>query len=89
LAAAHHFLLHGLVVASEVDLPAPRISARAPDVVYRVDLEAALPEPSHSRSDDPGDPWATEHWLGDRLAVEFPARATFEVSRTEVVLIRD
>lgn len=89
MAAAHHFLLHGLVVASEVDLPAPRIAARASDIAYRVDLGAALPDSAHSRSDDPADPWATEHWLGDRLAVEFPARATFEVSRTEVVLIRD
>lgn len=89
MAAAHHFLLHGLVVASEVDLPAPRIPASVPDITYRVNLGAALPAPSHSRSDDPGNPWATEHWLGSRLAVEFPGRAMFEVSRTEVTLIRD
>lgn len=89
MAAAHHFLLHGLVVASEVDLPAPRISAREADLTYRVDLDAVLPEPTHSRPDDPTDPWAIEHWLEGRLAVEFPGRATFEVSRTEVTLLRD
>jgi len=35
------------------------------------------------------EPWATEHWMGARLAVEFPGRATFEVSRTEVALVRE
>jgi hypothetical protein len=89
LAAAYHFLLHGLVVASEVDLPAPQIPARPADITYRMNLAAALPAPSHSRFDDIDDPWATEHWLGKRLAVEFPGRATFELSRTEVALVRD
>jgi hypothetical protein len=89
LAAEYHFLLHGLVVASEVDLPAPRIPARRADISYRMNLGAALPAPSHSRSDDLDDPWATEHWLGRRLAVEFPGRATFELSRTEAALVRD
>jgi hypothetical protein len=54
-----------------------------------VNLGAALPTPSHSRSDDPDDPWATEHWLGNYLAVEFPGRAMFEVSPSEVALVRD
>jgi hypothetical protein len=89
LAAAYHFLLHGLVVASEVDLPAPQTPARPADITYRVNLGAALPAPSHSRSDDVDDPWATEQWMGTRLAVEFPGRARFELSHTEVVLVRD
>ena len=77
------------MVASEIDLPAPRIPARPADITYCANVGAAQPAPSHSRSDDPDDPWATEHWSGTHLAVEFPGRATFEMSRTEVALVRD
>jgi hypothetical protein len=87
--AAHYHLIHGLVVASEVELPAPRIGARPPDVTYRIALDAALPHPSHSRTDDAADPWYVDQWLDGRLAVEFPRQATFELSRTEVTLVRD
>lgn len=89
MAAAHNFLLHGLVVASELDLQAPRTAARAPDISYRLDLGAALPASAHTRADDPEKPWAIEHWLEGRLAVEFPGRAMFEVSRRDVALVRD
>lgn len=88
MAAVHHHLLHGLVVASEIELPAPRVPARRPDIIFRVNLGAALPVPSHSRSDDPEEPWATEHWHGGGIAVEFPGRATFAISRTEASLVR-
>jgi hypothetical protein len=89
VAADYHCLIHGLVIASEVDLPVPRIKPRLPDVTYRVALSTTLTAPSHSRSDDADDPWYVEHWFGSRLAVEFPGRATFELSRTDVVLVRD
>ena len=89
MATEYHFLLHGLVVASEIDLPARRIPPRRPDITYRVSLGAQLPAPSHSRSDDTDDPWATEHWTGGRVAVEFPGRATFKLGRAEVALVRD
>jgi hypothetical protein len=89
VAAAHHYLIHGLVVASEVELPAPRIEPRPADVTYRVALDATLPPSSQSRTDDAADPWYVEHWMNGRLAVEFPQQATFEVSRTEVTLVRD
>ena len=82
-------LIHGLVLASEVELPIPRIESRRADITYRVALDTTLPASSHSRSDDPDDPWAVEHWIDNRLAVEFPGWATFEVSRSEVVLLAD
>jgi hypothetical protein len=89
VAADYQCLIHGLVIASEVELPVPRIQPRSADVTYRIDLDTTLPASSHSRSDDADDPWYVEHWIGGRLAVEFPGRATFELSRTEVALIRD
>jgi hypothetical protein len=79
--------MHGLVIASEVELPLPRIDSPA-DVTYRVALDTRLPSPSHSRTDDAADPWYVEHWMDGRLAVEFPRRATFELSPTEVTLVR-
>jgi len=85
--ADYHCLIHGLVLASEVDLPIPRIEQRPADVTYRVALDTTLPPSSHSRSDDSDDPWAVEHWIGSRLAVEFPGWATFELSRSDVVLV--
>jgi hypothetical protein len=89
VAAACHYLIHGLVIASEVELPLPRVDGRPADVTYRVELGATLPVTSHSRTDDATDPWYIEHWMGGRLAVEFPQRATFELSPTEVALVRD
>jgi hypothetical protein len=89
VAAACHYLIHGLVIASEVELPAPRIEARPADVTYRIALGATLPSSSHRRTDDAAHPWYVEHWVDGRIAVEFPQRATFEVSRTEVALVRD
>jgi hypothetical protein len=82
-------VIHGLVLASEVKLPVPCIEPRPADITYRIALDTTLPAPSHSRSDDAEDPWAIDHWLGTRLAVEFPGCATFELSRTEVALVAD
>lgn len=82
-------LIHGLVLASEVALPIPPIETSRPDVTYRIALGTPLPASSHRRSDDPDAPWAVEHWLDGRLAVDFPHRATFELSRAEVVLTCD
>jgi hypothetical protein len=89
VAADYHCVIHGLVLASEVDLPVPRIEPRPADITYRVALDRTLPPSSHIRSDDPDDPWYVEHWIGSRLAVEFPGRATLELSRSEVALVRD
>jgi hypothetical protein len=85
-----HYLIHGLVLASPVELPLPAVAARPPDVIYRHALGSELREaPTHSRADDPDDPWAIEHWMSDRLAVEFPGQATFELSRENVALVAD
>ena len=90
VAADLHYLIHGLVLASPVELPLPSVAARPADVVYRLAPESEVPQaPSHSRADDPDDPWAIEHWIGDRLAVEFPGRATFELSRESVSLVAE
>ena len=87
--AAHYHLIHGLLVASEVELPVPRIYACPTDVTYRVALDVPLAASSFRRTDDAADPWYVEHWLDGRLAVEFPRRATFVLSRTAVTLVRD
>jgi hypothetical protein len=89
VSADYHCLIHGLVLASEVELPIPRIRAREADLTYRVALEPTRPPGRHHGSDDPDAPWAIEHWHGTRLAVEFPGFATFELSRTEVTLVAD
>lgn len=84
------YQIHGLALASEVELPLNRLSLRPPDVTYHVALGAPpLPASGHSRADDPDDPWAIEHWVDGRLAVEFSGWATFELSRDEVVLLTD
>jgi hypothetical protein len=58
--------------------------------VYRLSPGSKLPQlRSLSRADDPDDPWAIEHWVAGRLAVEFPGRATFELSRKGVSLVAD
>ena len=85
----YYHLIHGIVLASPVKLPLPPSAARDADVVYRLSLGRSLPEASHSRADDADDPWAVEHWIGDRLAVEFPGQATFELGRNDVVLVAD
>lgn len=89
MSADHYCLIHGLVLASEAALPAPRIEPTSADVTYSIDLGTELGEPRHSRSDDPDDPSVIEHWIGERLAVEFPGWATFELSRSSVVLVAD
>lgn len=82
-------LIHGLVLASEVELPLPQVEFKSADVTYTVALNKKFAVPSHSRSDDSDHPWAIEHWIGTRLAVEFPGWATFELSRTAVTLVAD
>jgi hypothetical protein len=90
VAADLYYLIHGLVLASPVDLPLPSVAAQPADVVYRVSVTSELTEaPTYSRADDPDVPWAIEHWIGDRLAVEFPGRATFELGREDVALVAD
>ena len=66
----------------------PRIEKRRADVTYRITATTRLPASSHSRADDPDDPWAIEHWMGTRLAVEFPGWATFELSSSDITLVR-
>ena len=83
------YLIHGLVLASEVELPLPVAATRPADVTYRVSLGAPSQAPIYSRADDPDDPWAVEHWIGGRLAVEFPRWATFELGRDDVALVAD
>jgi hypothetical protein len=85
-----HYLIHGLVLGSPVELPLPSVAARPTDFRYRVSLGRELSQAAtHSRADDPDDPWAIEHWIGNGLAVEFPGRATFELSRKDVALVAD
>lgn len=90
MAADRHYFIHGLVLASPVELPLTSVAARRADVAYRISLGSRSPQaPTHSRTDNPDDPWAIEHFMGDRLAVEFPGRATFELSRQDVALLAD
>jgi hypothetical protein len=85
-----HYLIHGLVFASPVELPLPSVAARPADVTYRVSLGSELSQaPTHSRADDPDDPWAIERWFGNHVAIEFPGWATFELSREYVALVAD
>ena len=49
----------------------------------------SFPPPRTAVQIDPDDPWAIEHWLGERVAVEFPEWATFELSRDEITLVSD
>jgi hypothetical protein len=86
----HHYLVHGLVLVSSVELPTPGIGSRPPDVVYRVEIALdPRPEAHHSRTDDPADPWVVERWEEAGLVVEFPGRATFTVGTDEVALVSD
>jgi hypothetical protein len=90
MAADRHYLIHGLVLASPVELPLASVAARRWDVVYRMSLGRPLPGvATHSRVDDPDNPSVIEHWMEDRLAVEFPGRATFEFGREDVALVAD
>ena len=85
-----HYLIHGLVFASPVELPLPSVAARPADVTYRVSLGSELSQAAtHSRADDPDDPWAIEHWIGNSFAIEFPDRATFQLSQEGVALVAD
>ena len=79
------YLVHGLVLASHTALPIPGHGGGAVDVVFSVRLDPApLPTARHSRDDGTDDPWSVEHWIDDRLVVDFPGWATFELSRSEV-----
>jgi hypothetical protein len=85
-----HYLIHGLVLASPVELPLESVAARPPDVGYRISLGSKQPDaPTHSRVDDRDNPSVIEHWMEDQLAVEFPGRATFELSAQDVALVAD
>jgi hypothetical protein len=87
---AFHYLVHGLVVTSPVELPIPACEPCRADVVYRLERTVReIPPARHVRSDDVDDPWVTEHWTDDGLIVDFPGWATFEVARERVALIAD
>lgn len=89
------YLVHGLLLAKEIELPIPLTSPingndDAVDVVFQVRLDPApLPPARHSRDDETDTPWSVEHWIGDRFVVEFPGWATFELSRAKVTLLVD
>jgi len=86
----HRYLVHGLVLTSETELPIPVSEGDAVDVAYHVRLDPAPLSPAwHSRDDGTDDPWAVEHWIGERFVVDFPGWATFELSRSEVTLLVD
>lgn len=86
----HRYLVHGLVLASETQLPIPVSKGDMVDVAYHVQLDPApLPPAWHSRDDGTDDPWAVEHWIDARLVVDFPGWATFELSRSDVTLLVD
>lgn len=90
--SAHRYQVHGLSLSSEVELPITPSPAtlEEPDLVYRVALHAeALPAPTHSRDDGTDQPWAVEQWIGDRLVVEFPRWAVFELFNDGVTLLTD
>lgn len=92
-----HYLVHGLTVASPVELPIPETQPIAPtgthtaDIAYRIAPTAApvLPVPLHTRSDDPDGPWFQEHWTDAGLIIEFPGAASFRVALDEIVLLSD
>src|SRR3954453_9969488 len=85
----YDYLIHGLGLRSEVELPLPRTTVKTVDIAYSIRLGSVLPPSEHTRTDDLEDPSAIEHWVGGRLAVEFPGYATFELSQNAVVLIAD
>ena len=84
--------VHGLLLRSEAELPITPspTSQQEPDLVYEVAPHAEeLPTPTHSRDDGTDAPWAVEQWIGDRLVVEFPKYAVFELFRDGVTLLTD
>jgi hypothetical protein len=87
--AARQYLVHGLVVASELDLPLPPLDPQVPDVGYRARLDAPLAREVHRRADDPDEPWAVDLWLSRGHAVEFPGRATFAFDERSIELRKD
>jgi hypothetical protein len=90
MAAQHHYLVHGLRLCCEASLPIPVATAGPADVTYRVALtEEELPVSRHTRTDNPDDPWCSEHWVDEHVIVEFPGWATFELGRDLVTLRRD
>lgn len=92
MSGPYRYTVHGLVVSSEVELPIPEFDAPIgpPDLAYRVALNSApLPPPTHSRDDGTDAPWSLEQWIGDRLVVEFPGWATFELFTDGVNLLAE
>jgi hypothetical protein len=66
------------------------VPADAVDITYAVALGSRTSfQASHSRPDNPDNPWVVEHWHGDGLVVEFPGRASFELDREHVTLVAD
>ena len=87
---ANGYIIHGLMVASEVEFPLPTVQGVSIDIaIRRHPRPQALPAPRHSRADDPDDPYVIEHWVGERLIVEFPGSASFQISRGEVLVLSD
>lgn len=89
MVGGQRYLIHGLVVASEVDLPIPSLEPHAWDVVYRPRFDVPLPPVVHRRADDPHEPWVVDLWLSTGHAVEFPGRATFAFDTRSIELRKD
>jgi hypothetical protein len=88
--AGAYYVIHGLVVQSEVEFPFATARASVPDLRFTVGPgSSGEGPPSFSRADDPETPWAVEHWIDDRLIVEFGTDARFEVGKDLVRLIAD
>ena len=88
MSVLHHYLIHGLVLATAVELPLQEIPPCPPDVTYALALDhPPMGIPSHSRPDDTDTPWTIDHWVGDQIAVEFVGHATFLISRERVLLV--
>jgi hypothetical protein len=88
LAPADRYLVHGMLLESEIELPIPLSDAVANErLTYRRELRD-IPDPAagHTRVDDPTDPWAEERWVDGRVFVTFPDLATFEMSTGTIAL---
>ncbi len=89
MGADQYYLVHGLVVASEIELPLPTVEPQSVDVHYRISSDGRVPTLVYTRPDDQDDPLVLEHWTEDGIALEFRGIATFGCTRTEVGLLRD
>jgi hypothetical protein len=76
------------MVQSDVEFPFAAASASVPDLHFTLGPGRSREgPPSFSRADNPETPWAVEHWIDDRLIVEFATDARFEVGKDLVRLI--